>query len=75
MNNATHESSFHAIPAPDDSHPESSDPQGFRFREDVESASDVIHQLDQIRFNPRAATIRAIMKYAHNAHRKDEAVQ
>lgn len=71
MNNATFQSTSHAVPAPQESHPEGPD-QGLRAdRLPDEDLSEVTAQLDQIRFSPRAATIRAIMNYAR---KQDEAV-
>lgn len=71
MNNATHESSSHAVPKPNESQADTSDGEAFHDRRHAEDYAEVTAQLNQIRFTPRTATIRAIMKYAH---KQDEAV-
>lgn len=71
MNNATHESSSHVVPTPDRSNADASEEEATDDRQHTEHFTEVTAQLNQIRFSPRAATIRAIMKYAH---RQDEAV-
>lgn len=68
MNNATHESSFHPIQAPQN---HEQDVFGEPGREEPlnpveqKEITQIMSQLDTIRYSPRAATIRAIMKYAH----------
>jgi hypothetical protein len=71
MNNATFQSTSHAIPVPEESHPEGPDQGPRQDRLQDEDLSEVTAQLDQIHLSPRAATIRAIMNYAH---KQDEAV-
>lgn len=71
MNNATFQSTSHAIPAPEESHPEVPDQGPCQDRLQDEDLSEVTAQLDRIHFSPSAATIRAIMNYAH---KQDEAV-
>lgn len=70
MNNATREDSCHSVQLPEDGSPSEPFQEIFPSGDD-EAYSEVSSQLDKIRFAPRAATIRAIMKYAHE---KDAAV-
>lgn len=73
MNNATHESSIH--PAT-----KTGNAQDDSFRSSKEEPMETLelneikrirNYLDEVNFTPRAASIRAIMKYAH---KKNEAV-
>jgi hypothetical protein len=73
MNNATHERSIHPATktgnARDDSF-QSSKEEPMEILE-LNEIKGIRNYLDQVNFTPRAASIRAIMKYAH---KKNEAV-
>lgn len=73
MNNATNEQPLPPVSLPhheaDDSQPVASANQS--FGNEKANLSAVLTRLDEIRYAPRAATIRAIMRYAHE---KDEAL-
>lgn len=71
MNNATHESSFHPVSAPDNKDEADAAPEEFNDASAQKECTTVLNQLDKIRYEPRAATIRAILKYAQE---KNEAI-
>lgn len=61
MNNATHENAIHPLsvqPNNDNTTPEEPTP------EEQNEAAEVLLQLDQLKYNPRAQTIRNILKYS-----------
>lgn len=61
MNNATHENAIHPLsvqPNNDNTTPE--EPTS----EEQNEAAEVLLQLDQLKYNPRAQTIRNILKYS-----------
>ncbi|HEX5555810.1 MAG TPA: hypothetical protein VFX43_21380 [Chitinophagaceae bacterium] len=74
MNNATREDSVRPVSLPPAN---DQDDSAQFFSEDSfkpieqQDDSDLLDPLNQIRYTPRAATIRAIMKYAHE---KNEAI-
>lgn len=73
MNNVTHEQSIHTVSLThrDAGDEEPTAPLNELSRKDRINASEVLSGLDEIRYRPRAATIRAIMHYAH---KKDAAL-
>jgi hypothetical protein len=68
MNNATRENAVHPLHTSNDG--DQDDSRQFASEEPFNQAeqkdlSAILDRLDQIRYTPRAATLRAIMKYAH----------
>lgn len=73
MNNATHEKPAHAVPLSHQNpgEEELTTPVNPVTGNEKSNLSDVLNRLDEIRYSPRAATIKAIMDYAH---KKDKAL-
>lgn len=67
MNNVTHEQSTHPVPlTPQNAGDEELNGQEEHFPElENTNLSEVLSRLDEVRYSPRAETIRAIMRYAH----------
>jgi hypothetical protein len=62
MNNATHENAIHPLSA-QQSNANNCIPEGSIPEEPTET-TEVLHQLNQLRYNPRAQAIRNILKYS-----------
>ena len=73
MNNATHESSIHPVTKTGNDQDDSFQSSKEEPKEALElnEIRGIRNYLDQVNFTPLAASIRAIMKYAH---KKNEAV-
>lgn len=64
MNNATQDQSSHAAPSSRREAGEE-EPVNKSIKNGKADVPGILSRLDEIRYSPRAATIRAILKYAH----------
>lgn len=71
MNNATHENALHHVTVP-----HSNDEDGLNqlsgqneLTEDHQDTAEILQQLDQIRYKPRAEVIRKILNYSGKKHK------